>query len=57
MTPQEALNVIRQACSSIQANLATHEQVQLALSIVGRVIDVPPKPSEPVPAKPLGEEN
>lgn len=34
MTKEEAINIIKQACASIAANLETHQQIQTAISVI-----------------------
>ena len=38
MNQEQALQIIKQACASIQANLATHQQVQKAIEIIEKGI-------------------
>lgn len=39
MTPEDALNALAQACSMIQANLATHQTLQEALGVLSGVVE------------------
>lgn len=47
----QALNIIKQACASINAPLATHEQVQAAVGVIEKELAEKPKqdamPSDP----------
>ena len=40
MTPDEALNVVAQACAAVSAPLATHQQLQQALTVLSDALHV-----------------
>lgn len=44
MNKEEALQIISQVCAQFQANLATHQQIQVALEYLSMLV-------EPTPAK------
>lgn len=41
MDKDQALNIIKQACASIQADLRTHEQIQSAIKAVEEALGKP----------------
>ena len=43
MNKTQALEIVTQACASVQANLATHQQIQEALKVLSEV-DTKSKP-------------
>ena len=57
MNKLEALDIIRQACASVVANLATHQKLQEALSIIDAAMKPAPAPTNqpaipfPVPSQ------
>jgi len=52
MTKTEAINIIKQACSSVMADLPTHSKIQSAIALIEKLI-----PGEPIETgnKPCGE--
>lgn len=41
MNNEQALNIIKQACASIQANLETHNQIQVAIQTIEKSLNEP----------------
>lgn len=49
MTPEQALVIIRQACASVMADLASHQRIQLAIATVEGMIAQQPPTESPTP--------
>jgi hypothetical protein len=39
MTPEEALNVLSQVTGAVQADRRTHGQIQMALTVLQKMVD------------------
>lgn len=52
MKPDQALNIVKQACANLQADLGTHTTIQQAIGIIEKELAL--KPSMlPVPEVPI----